>query len=384
MPDETPQILDLDVLRASATKFKEMQAALEARRSELDELEARLEAERISLGGRALAIESARAALRRGPEKLAQARVRLDQDSAALQADRLAIADRRERLQALIPLLEDRDRLLREAEDHLTRRSDELAVRVQKSEARLRILAEREKIVTQREQDLEERVTRLTVMGEAIGLREKKVLEREEEFIRRQNETNAALDTREKQVTSFCEAMAAVAAEAAQRTESYAGMKVVLEEELDRVTVARESAVAEEEWLREAQEILTGTIGTWGADPEANPSFAGPSPPSEPLRPGPPTSLPIFPEAQSASTGFEPEGFAVPEPKVSTMKAGAVGRLTQAIEAWERARAAGWNVSELRGHAKSARQALASGDYEGAMRSATTILTRLQGSPAAL
>lgn len=384
MSEGTPQILDLDVLRASATKFKEKQAALEARGKELDELETRLDAERISLGGRALAIESVRAALRRAPERLAQARLLLDQDAAAVAADRLAIAEKQRRLQELVPLLDDRDRLLQEAEDRLTRRSDELAARIQKSGARLRILEEREKVVTQREQDLEERAARLSAMGETIGFREKRLIEREEQSIRLQNESLAALETREKQIEAFCESMAAAAAEAAQRTESYAAMKAALEEELDRVAVARESTVAEEEWLREAQEILTGTIGTGGTDSEESMLFAEPSPLSELPPVGPPASVPIIPEIQIPSISLGSEAMAAPETRASTMKAGAVYRLAEAIEAWERAREAGWNVSDLRGHAKSAREALVSGDYEGAMRSAATILDRLHGTIAPL
>ncbi len=383
MPDGTPQILDLDVLRASATKFKEKQAALEARVKNLDELETRLDAERISLGGRALAIESVRAALRRGPERLAQARLLLDQDASGVASDRLAIAEKQKRLQELVPLLEERDRLLHDAEDRLARRSDDLAVRIQKSEARLRILGEREKVVTERERELEERVMRLSAMGDAIGLREEKLIEREEEFIRRQNEITAALDTREKQVTVFCESMAAAAAEAIQRTESYAAMKAALEEELDRVAVARESTVAEEEWLREAQEILTATIGS-GAESEGIQSFATPGLSLELPRVDLPASDPVVPETQTPAITLGSDEMAVPETTGSRMKEGAVGRLAEAIEAWERAREAGWNVSELRGHAKSAREAFVSGDYEGAIRSATTILTRLHASPAPL
>lgn len=381
MPDEMPHILDLDVLRARAAKFKELQAGLEARGKELEQVETRLVAEHISMGGRALALESAGTALQRSREKLARTRSTLQQDAATVQSERLAVADQQRRLLEMVPVLEDRDRFLREAEERLKRRSDRLADQVQKSEARLRILAERENALAQRERELEEMITRVTVLGEAISHHEKKLSEREEIFTRRHNEWLAVLDIREKQVAAFSDAMAVIAAEDEQRIESYSALRAALEEEIDRVAVARESAVAQGDWLREAQEILTSTVEAGAADSEGVPWTASPSPSPEPASADPPESLPPL-EIQAASAAIESEERAEPEVRRTASKDGAVGRLVQAIEAWERARAAGLNVSTLRGHAKSAREALASGDYEEAMRSATTILTRLQATPA--
>lgn len=380
MVDETPPILDLELLRASAAKFREVQAALEARGRDLDELQARLESERVNLGGQALAIESVRAALRRDRERVAQARLSLDQDAAALQEDRSAIASDQRRLEELIPLLEDRDRVLQEAEARLARRSDDVTGRLEKSEARLRLLAERERVMAQREADLDARINRLTTMGEAIALHDKKLAAREEEFIRRQNERLAALEERERQSLAFCQAMAAMAVDAEERANSYAGMNAEIEKEIDSIVVVRESAAAEGEWLREAQAILTDTVESDGTESEGNPppadspGFVVPAIAS----PAEEVSAPV--EIQTIPLAFESKLTAPPELQPSAEKEGAVGRLAEAIEAWERAREAGWSVAGLRGPAKSAREALASGDYDGAMRLATTILSRIQAN----
>ncbi len=72
-----------------------------------------------------------------------------------------------------------------------------------------------------------------------------------------------------------------------------------------------------------------------------------------------------------------------PEPKPAITKGEATERLSKAVEAWKRARDAGWKVIDIRKTVKVARDAIEAGDYERAVRCATEILEPLQAAAAA-
>ena len=379
MPEDVPDASDLDDLKSAAAAFTREKVTLEARAKELDALETELSADRINLGGQALALESVRAVIMKERDKGAQAKSSLKRDAAVIQADRLALAAEENRLLEFTRVLEERDRILGEAEARLEQRHLELSSRMEAFQARLETLDRREGRLAQREQELEETAARVAAFGEAIRLREARLCVGEEEFIRSQNARLAALDAHENDLVAFQDAVAAVEAEATRRAESYASMEAALQEDMDRVVVARSWAASEKDRLIEVQAILEGTVQSDEVESEATPSLADASAPADSIPAEAPDTTETAPVPGSLGGEGSVESLRVPP----TTKEGAVSRLAQAVRAWERARAAGWDVSGLAGPAKSARTALVSGDYDGALRLATTMMDRLRANPTA-
>lgn len=382
MTDERARSLLVNTLQTSAAKLKAAEAELEVRRTGLDELEARLYAERDSLKGQAQVVESSRAASRQERQGLARTRSALDRAASAARADRETAASEAKRLREWARVLKIRDRVLQEAEDRVVRRLADLSGRMEDSKARLHDLAEREALMAQRERELQETVARLSAIGQALKLRDRSLVEREEAFVRRAHDRVEALSTREQELAAFRDAISAIAAGATARSKSYGALHAALEKDVDRIVIARESLAADEERLREADAILSGATEPSDTESEGEPASADAPVPEGTIRPGSEEDVPVPAEVASAPVLLVADGK-IMETWVLTTKNLAVGRLAQVVVAWERARAAGWDVSELRGSARSARDALASGDYEAAVRLATTILDRLPMTPGA-
>jgi hypothetical protein len=101
--------------------------------------------------------------------------------------------------------------------------------------------------------------------------------------------------------------------------------------------------------------------------------------------PAEPVAPPLVPESVEPPTAV-PLQEEVPEEveaKPQATKAEAMERLAHAVEAWKRARDAGWKVGDIRKTVKVARDAVDAGDYEDAIRLAMDILDQLQATASA-
>ena len=334
MSSDSPPSHFLDAAKASAVKLKEKQAALEARARELAALQAQLVAERTELEGRAAKVAGDREALDHEKAALEDVRASIERDLAAIKEGREKLTLDEERFVAESKALEHREAAIHEDEARVDRLAQALKGQMLESESHLRDLMER---------------------GDGIT--------------KLQADWLAAFEARAKELRAIGEDMHARQADLARQGEALAGLKDALRDELSHMFEEREALGAKERSISEAEKYLAMAfdIEAFGHREEEAP--ASPPPTEEAAMPG---GIPVVEEI--------PEE---PETNRPATKGEAMERLTQAIEAWKRARDAGRRVSDIRKVVKWARAAIDSGDYDAAFRSATEILDQLQAAPVA-
>lgn len=353
MPDDQPPAHLLNAVKASASKMKEKQTALDVRAKELEELREKLEAERADVKRRIEAVTVDREALEKEREEVRSARASVDADLALLDTDREKVHREEEKVREAAEAITDRARAIKADEARLERMNQAFQGEMKDAEARLRAL-----------------------------------VEREDALVRTQGEWMTSFEGREKELRSIHESMKEAQTEAARQRESFAELKVAVEDELNRILAEHEALAAREKSLLEAQEYLAETLG---GEPVA--AEDAPAPMAAPRAPEPAPAAPPVPEPTPAPAA-PPEPVAAPvvvqedvsEPspeKPPVTKSEAMDRLAKAVDTWKRARSAGWKVTDIRATVKTAREAVDAGDYDTALRMADGILEQLQAAPAA-
>jgi hypothetical protein len=345
MSAETPSPRLLEAAKASAAKLKEMQSALEARARELDALRVQLETERSDLERRETSLAAQRDAIEREREETQKARASAEADRTAAKANRENLAKEEDRLRDAAAGIEDREKALHLEEERVKQLEQGFSGRIVESVSELRAL-----------------------------------VEREEELMKAQGNWLAAFETREKELRTISEAMHATQGEANLRHEAFLTLKDAFKDELNRLLAEQEKLAAKEKSLLEAERYLATTLNLEEAsEEEIAPPVAEPTMAEAPPPPAPAPPVPSEPEPVPEPIKEEVIEAAKPRPPVT--KAEAMEQLGKAVEAWKRARAAGWKVGDIRDSIKAARDAVGAGDYESAVRLATEILEALQAAP---
>jgi len=348
MSSDTPPPRLLDAVKASASKLKEKQSSLEARAKELDVLKAQLDAERVELESRAAKLTTNREDVEREKEGLQDVRASLERDLAEINDGRDKLMRDEERLQSALKALEERERTIKADEERVERFEKAFTGQMTESESRLNNL-----------------------------------LEREEELIKLQANWLVAFETREKELRTISEEIHTRQSEFAQQHDSLAGLKDAFKNELHRLLAEHEALATKEKSILEAEKYLASALQITEADLKGGEGSAMPlrtPAPPEPTSPPSPPEPSRVPETVATPAAVSAPGE-VPEEtadKPRATKAEAMERLARAIEAWKRARDAGWKVADIRKTVKSARDAVEAGDYEGASHLATEILEQLQ------
>ncbi len=349
MPKDTPPPL-VDVVKASASKLKEKQAALDARAKELDALKARLEAERADLDTRAKKMAADEEAIAREKQGLGDVRADLERDLAAINEGRERLKGDEVTLQRALKALEEREKTVKADEERVQQLEEAFAGPMKDAESRLHELVEHERELTSLEKDW------LT-----------------------------SFEAREQELRTITDQMHARQAEALQQHESLSGLRNELTTAVERLLQEQEKLAAKEKTLLDAEAALASALQF--EDEE----IMRDEPPAEPA----PTPAPVPPEPAAAPLAPEPAPQPEPEPvtapvvsvqeeppeepeKPRLTKSEATERLARAVEAWKRARDSGWKVTDIRKTVKAARDALESGEYERVERYAAEILEGLQ------
>jgi len=347
MSSDAPPPL-IDAVKASASRLKERQLALEARAKELDGIKAQLDAQRAELEGRAAKLAGDQEAVEREKESLQDVRASLERDLAAINDGRESLAKDTEQLRGRLNALEERERTVRTEEERVERLERALAGQMTESESKLHNL-----------------------------------LERQQELIRLQTDWLEAFDSRGKELQTIGEAMHARQSELAQQHESLAALKDSFKAEVNRLLAEHEALATKEKSLREVEKYLSTALQLAEDVPKEEEVPAPQAPPPanpEPVTPPPMPEVTAEPEPAAAPVmvPVQEEISEEKETKPGATKADATERLSRAIEAWKRARDAGWKVNDIRKTVKSARDAIEAGDYEAAIRVAKGIAEQLQ------
>ncbi len=357
--DTTPPPL-LDAIKASTLRLKEKQSALDARARELDALKARLEASRTELDERTAKLAAEREAFMRERDALDDVRASMERDLAAINQSQETTAREQGRLQRLAQALSERETAVKETEARVDRLEHTFTDQVVDAETKLRA-----------------------------------ALERGEQLMKLQASWLATFQTQEKELHAIGEQLRARQDELGQQQESFTALKGVLDEELRKLIEAQEKLATKERSILEAETFLASAMEAEGdasngervaAVPPQAPTPTAP----EPVPPSPVPESTAVPEP-SPEPAPEPEPQETPAPAPvqeavlrepdappQPTKAEATERLTKAVEAWKRARDAGWKVTDIRKTVKEARDAVEAGDYERVARMASEILEQLQ------
>ncbi|HYM39757.1 MAG TPA: hypothetical protein VEY12_06410 [Thermoplasmata archaeon] len=357
MPNETPPPLLVDAVKASALKLKEKQAALEARAHELETLRARLDQEHAELDTRAARLAADREANDRERQGLDDVRASMERDLGAINKAREKLAEDEEALQRAAVAVEERERLIKGDEERVARLAQAFTGQMKDSESKLDELLQR---------------------GEAL--------------MKLQTDWLASVEAREKELRTIGEEMHVRQSEVVRQYESLAALKGGLKEELHRLLAEHEMLSSKEKSILEAEKYLASALEIEVAnfDREESPpqpiTPAAPEPVAQPETPEPtpaatpePAQEPPVAVAPSVQEEIPPE----PEAKPRATKGEATERLSKAVEAWKRARDAGWKVVDIRKTVKAARDAIEGGDYERALGCTAEILEQLQAAAAA-
>src|SRR5437899_5860744 len=342
MPTEQAPPFLVDAVRASASKMQGMKTALDARAKELDALKAQLDSERQDLEKRAAGLEGERQGNEGERDEVRAARASVDQDLATIRAERENLLAEQIRSQDAANDLAVRVKALTEAERNVERLDREMIGRMREAEAKF--LA---------------------------------IVNREEELVKLQRDWLVAFETREQELRTLTEQMHARHEESAELQQSLAHLESVFRDETDRLAAQRRELAAKEESLLEAQRcratvIQAADVGPREAERPSPPPADEPPAPTE----SPPSRLPIL--APTVPEPVEAENTPEPDERPAVTGAEAMDRLTQAIEAWKRARDSGRNVGEMRNTLKLAKDAVQAGKYETAIRLATEVLDDLR------
>ncbi len=385
MASEKPSPLILDAVKASASKFMENKAALEARAKELDALKGKLDAEREDLARQSAKLQAESSAFHKEKEDVAEARASIDQDMAGIKAEREKLSSEERRLQDWARTLNEREKSINDVEDRTERLEVELSGQIKDSEAKLQALVEREELMAQREKSLADMIDRFSTMEGGIAQREKTLAKREEELIKLQNERLTALEAREKEMLKIAEDMHSRQKESLVQHENFVELQNSLKFELTQLSAEREKLAVKERSLIEAEKYLAAALEASGIEMNAEPApvkAAPPPPPSEEPRP------PVPPPGSSKSAPapevlhdemMEEEPGSETKPKVT--RAEALDRMTRALETAKKARDSGRNVSDIRKTLKQARSAFEAGAYDTASKLAEEILKELETTP---
>jgi chromosome segregation ATPase len=347
MSSDTPPPHLLDAVKASASKLKEKQSALDARAKELDALKTKLDAERRELEAEAARLTADRQAFEREREGLLDAGASMEKDLATINEDRDKLTKDQERLESAWKALEERERTIKAEEERTERLEHAFAGRMRESESKLRNL-----------------------------------LERAEGLVKVQADWLAAFEEREKELRTISEELHTRQTELGQEHDSLVALKDAFKDELDRMLAEHEALLTKEKGVREAEKYLASALQIAEADHEEEEAPVGPPSAQAPTEPVAPRLVPESVETPTAVPVQEeiPEEIEV---RPSATKAEAMERLARAVEAWKRARDSGWKVGDIRKTVKVARDAVDAGDYEEAIRLAMEILDQLQATASA-
>src|SRR6266508_3197660 len=381
MASEKPSPALLDSVKASATKFKEIKSTLDARHRELETLKSDIESQRAELEAQMNRFRSEREEFEREKGQVQAARSLAERDLAGARIDREKISTEEKRVQEWARALNEREKVIKEAEDRLRRLELELTDHLKDSEGKIQALVERVQLSAQRERALAETIDRLSTMEKGLAERDRKLMKREEELIKLQNERLNALETRERELLKISEEMFARQKESAAQHESFVELQGMLQRELIELASQREMLAVKEKSLLDAEKYLAAALEAGGLELPLEPeSTAPPPPPIVERPPRPPTATPTpAPPSETLRHEFLEEDEGGKKPKVS--RADALERMTRALETAKRARDTGRNVSEIRKALKQARAAFESGDYDTASRLADDILRELEAVP---
>jgi chromosome segregation ATPase len=347
MSSDTPAPHLLDAVKASASKLKEKQSALDTRAKELDALKTKLDAERTELEAEAARLTADRQAVDREREALQDTGASMEKDVATINDSRDELAKDQERLESAWKALEERERTMKADEERAERLEQAFAGRMKESESNLHNL-----------------------------------LERAEGLVKVQANWLKAFDEREKELRTISEELHTRQTEFGQQHDSLAALKGAFKDELDQMLAEYEALTIKEKSVWEAEKYLASALQIAEGDRGEQRAPVGPPPamvPAEPVAP------PLVPESVEPPTAV-PLQEEVPEEveaKPQATKAEAMERLAHAVEAWKRARDAGWKVGDIRKTVKVARDAVDAGDYEDAIRLAMDILDQLQATASA-
>jgi chromosome segregation ATPase len=353
MPSDAHSVGLLDAAKASASKLKDRQSALDARARELDALKARLEEERADLESRAAKITADAQAIGRERQALDDTRASMEKDLASINEGRDRLTKDEERLHREREALGERDRSIKAAEERVERLEQAFASQMADSESKLHAL-----------------------------------LERAEEQMKAQTKWLEAFESRETELHAIREEMHARQNEIVRQHDSLAALKDSFKEELNRLLAEHEALASKEKSILEAEKYLASALQIAESDLAGEEKTAPPMPvQSAPEPVEEPTSAEPTPSPGPVAT---PEEMPVqeeiaeqPDAKPRSTKEEAVSELARAIEAWKRARNAGWKVSDIRKTVKLARDAIDAGDYAGAIAFAAEILDGLKATPTA-
>ena len=354
MSPETPPPPLVDAIKASASKLKEKQAALDARAKELDALKARLDQERADLDGKAARIAADRGALDQERQALDDVRVSMERDLGAINEAREKLARDQEVVRGATQTFEEREKTLKGDEERVARMARDFTAQMRDSGSNLR------------------------------GL-----LERGETFVKLQADWLAAVEAREKELRTISEELRSRQAEFVQQHDALVALRGSLEEELNRMLAEHESLTEKEKSILEAEKALAAALQLEGIElaeqPVPPPAAAEPPAPTPTPEPEPPVepAPPPEPVAVQVEVTAQEERPSQPEAKPRPTKGEATERLARAVEAWKRARDSGWKVTDIRKTVKFARDAIESGDYERAILYAGEILEQLQATASA-
>lgn len=350
MPGDTLPPPLVDAIRSSALKLKERQTALDARARELEAYKARLEQERAELEARTARIAADREALDKERQGLEDVKASMARDLAALNETRDRLTKDEEEFRRASQGIDEREKLLRGNEDRVSRLAQEFTAQMKDSESKLHDLLER---------------------GEALT--------------KLQTDWLAAVEARGKELRTLGEEMNVRQTEIVRQYESLGSLKGILKDELQRLLAEHEILSTKEKTILEAEKYLASAlqIEATALDQDDAPAPA-PTPPPAPepavLPPAPePTPPPEAPAAQEA-VPVQEEIVREPEPKPKVTKEQVTERLSKAVEAWKRARDAGWKVGDIRKTVKAARDAIEDGDYDRATGLVVEILEGLQAT----
>jgi len=359
MPSDTIPPHLVDAIKASASKLKDKQLALDARAKELDALKARLDQERADLDARAAKIAAEEKALEQERQGLDDVRASMERDLGAINEAKDKLARDEEAAQRAIKALEAREKIIQGDEERVARMTQEATGRMKDSGSNLREL-----------------------------------LERGETFVKLQADWLAAVEAREKELRTISEELRARQVEFARQQETLVSLKGSLEDEINRMLAEHETLTTKEKSILEAEKYLASALQIEGLDggeqpaPEAPPAAPvvpvapeppAPAPEPQPAAPAEPTPQPE-PVAVQVNVPVEEEMPPVVEAKPRPTKGEATERLAKAVEAWKRARDSGWKVTDIRKTVKFARDAIENGDYERAILFAGEILEQLQAA----
>jgi chromosome segregation ATPase len=342
MSSDTPAPHLLDAVKASASRLRERQSALDARAKELDALKAKLDAERGELEAEGARITADRQAFEREGEGLRNAGRAMEQDLATINDARDKLTNDQERLQSAWKALEERERTIKADEERTERLEQAFAGRMKESESKLHNL-----------------------------------LERAEGLVKVQANWLKAFEEREKELRTISEELHTRQTEFGLQHDSLAALKDEFKDELDRMLAEHEALATKEKSVREAEKYLASALQIAEGDHDEEQAPLGSLPALAPVEPVAPSVVPESIETPTAEPVHEdiPEEIEV---KPQATKAEAMERLARAVEAWKSARDAGWKVGDIRKAVRVARDAVDAGDYEEGIRLAMEILDQLQ------